>query len=352
MVTALEQKHTEEAKKEQIDRAENAIREMKRQGEEHQRSLDDAISKERQYRETVSKLTSDIADEKVSAEDRIRAIRRKSMTDAEQQSDIEEQVAQKIIAAKKALIAGDTERAEGLARQAQQISEGLENEEKAIAGIRAGSQLVIEAKQKEITAAQEAAQAQVDAQNRSISAMTMLAESIGKATEELNALKDPREIQLKADIAQAESSIAALQAKLAALKDKTVTVTMRTVEAKQGGGVVGLARGGQLSGFGGGDIVPAMLEPGEFVVRKDRARLFANLLHAINYGNTQALASLPRFATGGIVGGGTQSSIDTGGIVRFDWTLPTGRGSLRGSTAEVNALARALADLNRGVSYG
>lgn len=42
------------------------------------------------------------------------------------------------------------------------------------------------------------------------------------------------------------------------------------------------AKGGLVPGFGGGDIVSALLEPGEFVVNKNRARMFKPLLSAIN----------------------------------------------------------------------
>lgn len=61
----------------------------------------------------------------------------------------------------------------------------------------------------------------------------------------------------------------------------------------------GWAEGGRIPGprgrpnYGGGDIVPAFLEPGEFVLTKRQAR-------AIGY---DRLRNLPRFASGGVVGG-------------------------------------------------
>jgi phage-related protein/lysophospholipase L1-like esterase len=53
-----------------------------------------------------------------------------------------------------------------------------------------------------------------------------------------------------------------------------------------------LATGGLLAGFGGGDILPALLEPGETVVDKDRTRKYAPLFKAMG---------VPGFAGGGKV---------------------------------------------------
>jgi len=47
------------------------------------------------------------------------------------------------------------------------------------------------------------------------------------------------------------------------------------------------ANGGGISGYGGGDIVPALLEPGEFVVRKEQAKKYAPLLRSINSGSVR-----------------------------------------------------------------
>ncbi len=60
-----------------------------------------------------------------------------------------------------------------------------------------------------------------------------------------------------------------------------------------GGGRLAEA-GGHLGGYGGGDIVPALLEPGEAVVDKDRTRKYAHVLAAMG---------VPGFSPGGIIGG-------------------------------------------------
>ena len=57
------------------------------------------------------------------------------------------------------------------------------------------------------------------------------------------------------------------------------------VQNRKTGGVIfghGMDSGGRLNGYGGGDTVPAMLEPGEFVINKKSSAKHAPLLKAIN----------------------------------------------------------------------
>ncbi|MBF0422783.1 MAG: phage tail tape measure protein [Magnetococcales bacterium] len=122
----------------------------------------------------------------------------------------------------------------------------------------------------------------------------------------------PSEIKVTADTSQADSALAKVKADADSLDGRVVTyyVQQVTQEAHATGGMVGLgaksiADGGRLSGYGGGDTVPLLAEPGEIVVRKERSALFQPLLLAINSGSgsqiRHALADLPRFQTGGIV---------------------------------------------------
>lgn len=66
--------------------------------------------------------------------------------------------------------------------------------------------------------------------------------------------------------------------------------------------VNGWSTGGHLPGYGGGDIVPALLEPGETVVSKEHSQLLVNSFRAIG---------VPGYASGGTIPGGSQS-IHTG----------------------------------------
>ena len=81
-------------------------------------------------------------------------------------------------------------------------------------------------------------------------------------------------------------------------------------KGKSGGGVIGFARGGFVPGTGSGDTIPAMLEPGEFVIRKKAVdTLGASNLHRMNKsggGNIKV---------GGYAGGGAVQKFDTGGPI-------------------------------------
>jgi tape measure domain-containing protein len=64
----------------------------------------------------------------------------------------------------------------------------------------------------------------------------------------------------------------------------THTVTEVVEQARRFGGMIhGFNQGGQLPGWGGGDTIPAMLEPGEFVIRKEAvAKYGAGLFDRLN----------------------------------------------------------------------
>ena len=64
------------------------------------------------------------------------------------------------------------------------------------------------------------------------------------------------------------------------------------------------AAGGKLGGYGGGDRIPALLEAGEFIIRKESvAKYGASLFSALN---KLRLPELPKFATGGPVMAGSE----------------------------------------------
>ncbi len=117
-----------------------------------------------------------------------------------------------------------------------------------------------------------------------------------------------KKIAVQVAVDAALDNIAQVDLALEDLEDKTITITTRYVEEHAGGGwagILALAGGGKLPGFGGGDRIPALLEAGEFVIRKERARLFSGLLNLMNYGPIsriqQVMADIPRLQTGGII---------------------------------------------------
>lgn len=100
------------------------------------------------------------------------------------------------------------------------------------------------------------------------------------------------------------------------------TIYVQTIQTNQNGGEIqhfangGMPTftrmGGQLGGFGGGDTVPAMLEPGEYIVKKEAVQKygsgFMSKLNAMQVPQNE----LPKYQNGGSVG--TAVGVSGGGI--------------------------------------
>lgn len=132
------------------------------------------------------------------------------------------------------------------------------------------------------------------------------------------------------------------------------------------GGVLKLNRGGKLPGYGGGDRISALLEAGEYVVRKERAAKFGALVHMINTAPMALLekllggAGVPRFALGGPVtsipsfslpalpSGGSVPGATSRDVVDVNLNIGRGRFPLQTSRDVATGLARALQELSRG----
>ena len=116
---------------------------------------------------------------------------------------------------------------------------------------------------------------------------------------------------------QGAGAVAALNAQIAALRSKEVTITTRMITI---GGMAGVTRGipagirapgmqtgGLVPGSGSGDIIPAMLEPGEVVIPRSLVPLIAPILtaHRVPGFGGMPQSSASHFAAGGVAGGGT-----------------------------------------------
>ena len=126
---------------------------------------------------------------------------------------------------------------------------------------------------------------------------------------EINQLHD-KEVKAKAH--GDSSEVRALAAQIAALHNKIVTITavvntvrMTSANNPYAGGISGrgMQTGGLVPGSGSGDIIPAMLEPGEVVIPRSLVGLVAPILAAHRVpgfgGMPQGASS--HFAAGGIV---------------------------------------------------
>ena len=129
-----------------------------------------------------------------------------------------------------------------------------------------------------------------------------------------------------------------LQKKLdAATKARTVTVYTNVVEKRALGGLIGAARlaaGGKLAGFGGGDRIPALLEAGEYVIRKEAvARFGAGLFDRLNSLRLPDLSTLAPAANPYTVN--VNFALPGGGSIPMQ-TTPRGAQELREAEARWN----------------
>ena len=117
---------------------------------------------------------------------------------------------------------------------------------------------------------------------------------------------------------QATSYVNGLSTQIGNLKGKTVDVILHAagsgsitfnestgVGSDVTGGLKFLSGGGVMSGFGGGDSIPALLEPGETVVDKMTTKKFARVLK---------MMGVPGFAAGGYVPNLTGAQNWAGGV--------------------------------------
>ncbi len=307
---AAEEKHlqqeTLQAKLSAAERAVNATEQS------IQRSLE---AEKRLYHEIVA-LEEQKRAARMTTEEKVRSLLERHMTD--QQRDYSRAMdgytrlmqARQILAQKK-LTPEDAKWAEELAKKAQDAyasightNSTIRDTQFAIDGVRAAGETLEAVYQKQAIAAAQSLVKQSDGTKSLQQSMVSATTQVSSLKRDLDAINDHtiKRLELKAEVSQAMTKLAAVNRELAALRDKTVTVSVQHVEAKALGGVVGYARGGQLPGYGGGDSVHAMLEPGEIVIRKERASLFQNALLAINSAPLDAIKNhLPKFAQGGLV---------------------------------------------------
>lgn len=141
-----------------------------------------------------------------------------------------------------------------------------------------------------------------DAQGKSNSLATIIQDdlvgSINDLIEAIHGIPGFRKTTLDVDVSKAISEIEDFNAKM---KDAGIPIHLDIYGAAHGR-AEGHAFGGPVGvGYGGGDIVPARLEPGEFVLRKEAVRAMG-LQQAMQL-NQLGHGKVPGFALGGYVTG-------------------------------------------------
>lgn len=370
----LEQQLADEQKKLARETLTEKIRTAEQAVQAKKRTLQQSLEAEKRLAAEILSLEEKKRTTQMSTEDKIRALRERNMSQRQIETSRATAAYQKLQAARlilsqSTLSEQDAQWAEKLARQAQDAFAGLKNTGNAMKGVKASGEVLDALYEKQ---RQAALQAQEKQKKESASLERQLKRATGYVDRLRKALaaipeKSTKRVELKTQVKQAQEALASIKEKLAAIQDKTVTVTVRTVEAKAGGGIAGLARGGRLPGYGGGDRIPALLEAGEIVIRKERSRVFRDLLLAINSAPMETVRKIipqvPRFQAGGLVdalripaipslalaGGGQVSQPPVEGVVRLDLTM-NGRpaASITSPRQQVRQLVDALKEMQRG----
>ncbi|GAB6161895.1 hypothetical protein JCM12298_10540 [Desulfothermus naphthae] len=283
----------EEATKAEIQGIKEIIKGLEERKRKTEALLNESLQKEKEYAEEIKRQQQEILNIQETTEDRIREIRRRSMTQEELEADKQREYFEKLEKAKEAYYQKNYNLALKYARQAQDVAAGLKDQQEAIDKVKESGELLKEIHEQIKEEAEDSLETQKEKTKELQQNITTLNAQLEKYKKKLEALNSqlkqisekPTITQIDADIDKAKQKIEELKEKLSQIKDKTVTVTIeqRTVETHQSGGLVGLFRGGKLPGYGGGDRIKALLEAGEFVVRKEAVRKYGvGLLSAIN----------------------------------------------------------------------
>ena len=274
-------------------------------------TIDALIAEEQRHLKAALSAAEQRKNLAASTEDKIRELRRSGMDQYRARVDVLMQIDQKQSAARQALARGDFETAKQLVKQAESLTSGIaskvdRNGRTVISQQRAISKAIGETKQNAKILDQALAQ-QEKTHKKNATASRAAANEAKTGMEGVQAkvskidqmLKDAKTLKLKADISQVEAAISKL-------KETTHSTHIIHIQ-KQGGGVEQRAAGGRLPGFGGGDRVPALLEAGEWVIRKEAVKhygdSFLNSINRIQLQKKRYGGLVQKYMNGGSVSG-------------------------------------------------
>lgn len=259
-------------------------------------ALDEALQKERQYAQSVNDIRSQIVSAQQSLEDELRALKRSRLSEDEQVEDKLAEAYEKQRKAREELERGNYELTKKYAEESKRIFAEVARTTKdkfddAYRGVKDSGNIYIESLRQQKEEAEKKLEEQKALTQELKEAVSELNENIKDFAAGLKEIPEEK----KTTILFNESGLSEIKKEYDEIKDKSVSITyyQKTIEAHQSGGVVGLSRGGKLPGFGGGDKIRALLEAGEFVVRKEAVQKYGvGLLSAIN-GLRLNLPSIP-----------------------------------------------------------
>lgn len=323
-------------------------------------ATDEMKKKYKEYADQVKRLQDEIAGREQSLAEKLRAMGRSGMSDLGAWRDRKKEADEYYAAAQRAASAGNYDEAVKLADKAQAAYEDLNKEvkdgekvqisqtaalKKSMQGVEAAGRLaitILDKQKKAATAAQEALDDQSGGElSGKLQAAKQEAEDLNKVIRDSGGdwskVWDQMQRDGKRAIDETEREIVRLT------RDREVNVYINEIVKKATGGPVGrFASGGKLPGYGGGDRIPALLEAGEFIIRKEAVSRFgSNIFHMLNS------LRLPKFAAGGQVG-----AAGGGGVYNLNVSFAGEVSPLSQRTARDNArlLLREMQAMQKGRS--
>ncbi len=248
--------------------------------------------------------------EKMSTADLIRSLDRKTMDAEDAWYDKKQEADEKIAKAEKALKEKNYELAKKLTEESKQLYASLATEvtttnedgtKQVVIDLDTATNTAKEGIKKASGVMQKIIETNIKHSNNMVQTYKQKIKQIELA---MKILEKPANKKINLEVPEYNTVANALKS---LGKDITKVVHVKYVtdnapaEKHKNGGAVGYAFGGRLPGYGGGDIVPALLEPGEFVLRKESVKKYGlGILSALN--NLKLPISLmPKFQTGGVV---------------------------------------------------
>ncbi len=298
----------------------------KREGVEKQ-ALNKMKTAYQQYADQVIAAQDKITSRTATLTEKIREMKREEMSDKQawedRKAEAEEYYAKAEAAqaaGQQALQAGDRAmanlkfaEAEKAAAKASAAYESLhrdvEDGGKVIATSAENMKVAVDGMQKAAEVANAANKAQIESATAAMEKLTEKA-NFADLSKGMDAARLAWFESWRAMTVKAGEEVATVEREISAMVDKERVVTIKVREVVEqadksdtktpkfhsGGIVHALMNGGHLAGYGGGDRIHALVEAGEFVLRKEAVRKIGlGMLNRLN--NLQ----LPKFQTGGLV---------------------------------------------------
>lgn len=274
-----------------------------------------ALTEAKKYEAEVKQIDKDIAANQVTTQEMLRELRRRGMTEEQAWNDRRKQAYEDL---RKAMEMIATAQSPDELKEAVELAKKARSEFNGLAGeVKNGDQVVV-SEAKSVREATNGVRAAGEAISDAMKKQKEMAQQRWK--DELKAAEDyhtkVKEVEAEFEkLAQMKVSPKVEYepdtSKVDAARDRiSQPITVPVNYDPNPSGESGHRMGGQIPGWGGGDKIRAMLEPGEFVIRKESvAKYGSSFFHALNNMRINVarkmaslVPSIPAFATGGMVG--------------------------------------------------